>query len=460
MTEEIPDIAIDLSPLAGMNVPHFDQYLGVWAVEESRFLSAVDHVRRLDLASHVLRQQSPESQALLAEQAGRDYAVFPGGIAVINLVGPLMKFVGSMQAGTSTIAARRAIRNAAADESVLGILLRIDSPGGTVAGTQDLASDVSFAAKKKPVHAYIEDLGASAAYWIASQASVISANATGLIGSIGTFAVVEDSSQAAAAEGIKVHVVRAGDFKGSGVPGTPVPEGYLLELQRVVNELNQHFLEGVAKGRKLSASAVRQLADGRVHVGEAAKTLGLINSVGSFDQAVAELRKATKPQSGVKTAMSEPTPPRAATYQEIVANCPGIKTAEDSNFICDQLAKQHTVEQASRAWVETLKARAEIKDQEIAAKDAKIAELEAKANAAPPAPPVKQGVKPIPTSPGATEEAASTSAKERFEALVQPMVASGTPRHLAHAKVGRANPELRQQMIDEANANAKRGRRA
>lgn len=444
MTEPEADITLDLSPLAGMNVPHIDQYFGVWAIEETRFLSFVDHVRRLDLAAHVLRQQTSQAQDALASQAGRDYAVMPGGIAVVNLVGPLMKFVGSMQSGTSTIAARRAIRNAAADEAVSGILLRIDSPGGTVAGTQDLAVDVASAAKKKPVYAYLEDLTASAAFWVASQATRLIANPTALVGSIGTFAVVEDSSGQAASEGIKVHVVKAGEFKGSGVPGTPVTEAYLTELNRVVTELNQHFLEGVAKGRKLSAAAVRQLADGRVHVGDAAKSLGLVDGIGSFDQAVSELRKATKPPSGAKVTMSEAIPtPAAATYSQILGSCPGISQTADANFIVDQLAKGVTADQAGRAWVENLRARIDILEAENA---------DLKTKAAKPTP-AKTGVKPIPTAPLAENASPATSATEEFNAAVAGHVAAGLTRSAAVAKVCDANPELRARMVEEANAN-------
>ncbi len=448
MSQSDQDITIDLSPLAGFDVPHIDQYFGVWAIEEHRFQAAVDHVRSLDLAAHMMRQREPQSREALASQAGRDYAVLPGGIAVVNMVGPLMKFVGSMQSGTSTIAARRAIRNAAADEAVSGILLRIDSPGGTVAGTQDLASDVAAAAKVKPVHAFIEDLGASAAFWIASQASRISANSTSLVGSIGTFAVVEDSSVEAAASGIKVHVVRAGEFKGSGVPGTPVSEAYLAELQRVVNELNQHFLDGVARGRKLSAAAVRQLADGRVHVGEAAQAVGLIDAVGSFDQAVADLRKSLKPNSGARSAMPEPNTPSVATYSQILGACPGISQSADSQFIVDQLAKGVTAEQAGHAWVETLRARIDILEQENA---------ELRAVAALAAQP-KSGVKPIPTA-GTAHPAAESTATEEFNSAVAQHMAAGMTKQAAFMKVCAAQPELRARMVEESNLAAKASRR-
>lgn len=290
---QLADITLDLSALGGLNVPHIDQYFGVWAMEAQRFLAVANSVRRIDLAAHVARQRTPEGRAALAEQAGRDYPL-TDGIAVINLVGPLMKYVGSLQEGTSTLAVRRQIRNAAASPEVAGILLRFDTPGGTVAGTEDLGSDIAAAAARKPVHGYIEDLCASAGYWCGSQTARITANATALVGSIGTFCVVYDLSKFAEAEGVKVHVVKAGEFKGTGVPGTEITDAQLAEYQRMVNGLNDHFLAAVKNGRQMKAGQVKELADGRVHLAAEARSLGLIDGVGSFDQAIADLRKAVK----------------------------------------------------------------------------------------------------------------------------------------------------------------------
>src|SRR5581483_9650939 len=110
--------------------------------------------------------------------------------------GMLMKGQSSM-GGTSTVMARRDIRQAVADQDVAGILLAIDSPGGTVAGTDDLAAEVRQARTSKPVWAAIDDLGASAAYWVASQTQRVTVNSpTALVGSIGTLQVIRDLSAA------------------------------------------------------------------------------------------------------------------------------------------------------------------------------------------------------------------------------------------------------------------------
>src|SRR5690606_13420747 len=159
----------------------------------------------------------------------RTYAVH-NGIAVINIAGPMMKG-GSSFGGASTVRTRRDIRQAVADDAVSGIMLHIDTPGGTVAGAADLAAEVREARRKKPVRAHISDLGASAAYWIASQAESITANETALIGSIGAVAVVQDTSGMAEKAGITVHVLSTGKHKGAFAPGSKVTEEQLAEVQ-------------------------------------------------------------------------------------------------------------------------------------------------------------------------------------------------------------------------------------
>ncbi len=216
--------------------------------------------------------------------------IVDNGIATIPISGLIMKG-DSKFGGTNSLRTRRAIRQAATDKSIRGIMLQIDSPGGTVAGTGDLAEDISSARKSKPVFAHIDDLGASAAFWIASQAEFISANNTAEVGSIGTVAVVEDSSGRAEMEGVTVHVISTGEFKGAFVDGAPVPPEHLDMLQERVDDLNSHFLKAVAAGRKMPLGDVRSLADGRVHIASKAKGMGLIDAVMTADQAVAGLRK-------------------------------------------------------------------------------------------------------------------------------------------------------------------------
>ena len=178
---------------------------------------------------------------------------------------------------------------AAKDDDVESIIMHIDSPGGSVPGTAELANDVGKVNKEKPVTAHIDDLGASAAYWVASQAGRIVANATAEVGSIGTYAVITDSSGKAAAEGIRVHVISTGEKKGIGVPGTAMDESGLAYIRERVEALNAHFLLAVQGGRQLSDKRMSDLSDGRVVIASEAKKLGLIDGIQSLDDTLASL---------------------------------------------------------------------------------------------------------------------------------------------------------------------------
>lgn len=255
------------------------QHFAPWMIEEHWFRSAVDAVK-----AGTLKASDPAS-----EEAEQPPYVVHDGTAIISIAGPMMK-AQSKFGGTSTVMVRRAIRKAIVDESVDSILLHVDSPGGTVAGTAELASDVATANAFKPVYAYIEDLGASAAYWVASQARRVTANATGRVGSIGTLLVLDDTSGMYAAKGIKVHVIATGKYKGAGTDGSPVTDEHLQMFRDEVNDLNEHFLLGVSRGRKMPMDRVREVADGRVHIAEKARSLGLIDAVESLDAALAAIR--------------------------------------------------------------------------------------------------------------------------------------------------------------------------
>ena len=264
------------------------RHIGLWMIEPLWLTQAVSSIRAHTWPINA--RAEPRGMDDLT-----DVMAVADGLATISIDGPMMK-ADSKFGGVNTIRVRRAIREAASDESVKAILLHVDSPGGTVAGTEELAADVRAADGVKPVFAHIDDFGASAAFWVASQARRLTANATAEIGSIGTIAVIEDSSAAAEMEGITVHVISTGAFKGLGAPGAPVTPEHLAYLTERVEALNEHFLKGVQAGRKMSMSQVRAVADGRVHIASAARSLGLIDAVGSLDEVRSKILGSIKPR--------------------------------------------------------------------------------------------------------------------------------------------------------------------
>ena len=209
------------------------------------------------------------------------------GVATVGLRGTLSK---SGEWGCSTVAARNLFASLGVDPAINAIVMVIDSRGGAVAGTAELSDAVGEAAGRKPVLAYIEDAGLSAAYWAASRATRVYANRNALVGSIGTFSVMYDQSEQAKKEGVKVHVVRAGEFKGAGIPGTPITDAHVAEMQKTVDSLNGHFLEAVRTGRQLSGKALNAVSDGRAHVGAEAVKLGLVDAVKTLEEVLQEAK--------------------------------------------------------------------------------------------------------------------------------------------------------------------------
>lgn len=432
--------------LKGVEAPHVDQYFGVWAMLEKPLETALLRVSGIDLQQHV---QAARGRSF----ADGGYDVIDG-VAVIDLGGPLMKQASSLSGGTSTIFARQQIRQAVRDDAIRGIMLRIDSPGGTVAGTHDLASDVAWAAAQKPTHAYIEDLGASAAYWIASQTSRLTAGVTAVVGSIGTYAVLQDLSGYAAKEGIKVHVIRAGEMKGAGTPGTEITPSQLADWQKMVDDMNAHFLKGVSAGRKLPMSRVRELADGRVHIGQAAQDAGLIDGVSTFDKALSALMREAKPQR-IKAMSESATPPVAAVVPPVTATIAQLKAAcpgAPGDFLLSQIEAGATLAVAQSAWTAKLAADLKAKDDAIAAKDKEIEDLKAKAATTKPS-----GSKPLKTTPASSSQETTieteTGAAAEFNALVAEKVKAGLSRGKAISSVVRDHADLHQRYIAEANAN-------
>lgn len=427
------------TPLA--DVPHIEQYFGPWACEESAFRAQVELFNRLDLSAHIQAARPTTQQG--------NFAVTGSGIAIVEISGTMTKFGSSLSDAGSTIRTRRQIRNAASDNSVAATLLHIDSPGGSLAGTKELADDVAAANAAKPVHVFISDIGASAAFYAASQAGFVSANQPAFVGSIGTYMAVSDFSQLAENEGVKVHVIKTGDFKGAGIPGTEITDEMLAEWQRLINESNELFLKAVAKGRKLPIAKVRELADGRVHLASQAVSLGLIDGVGTLEQAIRRLERESKQRSTNMSQQTEgvlltevqpaqpqvitetvtvasPPTPAAATIDDIKQNCPGAT----SDFIVTQMEAGATTTQATSAWI--------VKQQEmLAAKDAELAEAK------------KPAIGNAEIGTGNAAGDFSGDAVQEFKRLVAEKEGGGMNRQAAVASVRRDNPSLYDQYMTE-----------
>lgn len=309
----------------------------VWAMEPKAAGALRKTLDRIDLRAHAdefaKMSAAENAEPQDGEKDQKPYVTDENGIACICISGVLTKRPISWGRNTSTVLVRRAVRLASSDEKARAIALIIDSPGGQVAGTADLAEDVRAARAKKPVGAYIEDMGCSAAYWIASQADFIDCNSTAQVGSIGTLIAIEDRSKAFEMAGVKTHVIATGRMKGIGTAGVAIESDQLDDLRREVEESNDEFVRAVSIARGLSSSEIRAL-EAKVFVGKNALKRKLVDHVGTIDQFFEriqnEFAQSSHSKGGAershprgKAKDDKPTEPRRAAF-----SLPGLGAAK------------------------------------------------------------------------------------------------------------------------------------
>jgi signal peptide peptidase SppA len=319
-------------------VPYAPLWCGAWAIHEPSFQALRQAFQALDLQKHLATVQPRVMEEL--QQPLSNHLRVIDGIALIDITGALTKHVASFGGGTSTVLVRRLLSLVRTMPEVRGVLLRIDSPGGSVSGTRELSLDVARLAKDMPVWAFCEDLTCSAAYWIASQANKIYASPTSLVGSIGTYTVVVDSSEAAKSEGFSVHVIKSGPFKGVGTPGTELTDEHLFDIQKTVDSFNRFFLDAVETGRGLSGDRLAAVSDGRSFLAEQARELGLVDEVRDLEECFATMQ-----------TVIPPPPPRVLSEHERPAEYIEVfRLSSDHEFTGLALRKQWTLPQARKEW--------------------------------------------------------------------------------------------------------------
>ena len=182
---------------------------------------------------------------------------------------------------------RRAAMRGMADANVNGIAFLIDSPGGYVAGNQDLVDDLYAMRGQKPIRCYASDSAYSAAYNIASVADPgeLYVSKTGGVGSIGVVTMHVDYSEKLKKEGIKVTYIYAGKHKVEGNSTEPLPDDVRDRMKARIDALYEVFVSSVARNRGLDAQAVRDTEAG-VFYGNEALSIGLADKVGRIDAAL------------------------------------------------------------------------------------------------------------------------------------------------------------------------------
>lgn len=304
-----------------------------WAIEPAKLLEIqaiyATHMRgeKIDIAAVEARLGRP-----LANEP-KPYDIVDG-VAVIPVEGVIAKRANlfmQISGGASTELIGRDVRAAVADPSVHSIIMAIDSPGGTVDGTQTLANLIRSARDVKPVATLGGGLMASAGYWIGAAAGqVFIEDETTTVGSIGVVATHVDISKAEEQRGVKTTEIFAGKFKRVASQYGPLSESGRQTIQEQVDYTYSLFVADVASHRGVSEEKVLQdMAEGRLFIGKQAIAAGLVDGVSTLDALIEQLnrdragaapgRSVHLPTSGV-TSMS-------ITREKLAAEAPELLKA-------------------------------------------------------------------------------------------------------------------------------------
>lgn len=262
-----------------------------------------------------LSEPAEASRFVGARAAGSAYRTTESGTAIISITAPLVNRLSGMWGVVSYEYLGTILDAAANDKTVNAIVLDFDSPGGEAVGSFEIAAQVRKVNATKPVHATINGLCCSAAYAIASGAKTITATESSIIGSVGVVALHLDASRMLDKAGVTPTLIFAGAHKVDGNPLEPLSEDAHSTLQSEVDKFYGMFVDAVGAGRgaRMSAEAARK-TEARTYIGAEAVSAGLVDSIGSFADVIAETERSAR---------------IAAATRRIAAQTPKPKTAEE-----------------------------------------------------------------------------------------------------------------------------------
>jgi protease-4 len=213
----------------------------------------------------------------LVTEQDTEFAGFGSKVAIVDIV-------GTISASDDIV---RQLRRWGDDGSVKAVVLRIDSPGGGVAASQEIYSEVlKLRDDGKTVVTSMGSVAASGGYYIACASDIIVANPGTLTGSIGTIISYPTAKELLDKIGVQWEIIKSGDLKASGTftrPTTPEEERM---LKAVIDDGYQQFVEAVAAGRGKDKEDIYPLADGSVFTGRQAVNFGLVDSLGTLQDAI------------------------------------------------------------------------------------------------------------------------------------------------------------------------------
>lgn len=218
--------------------------------------------------------------SLLLTLAGRAPSVLKGRVALVKMEG----VIGMDLDALSVIEELKQYRK---DTSVKAVIVRLDSPGGVVAPSQEIYQELKKLQAKKPVVVSMGSLAASGGYYISVAAEKIVANPGTMTGSIGVIMELPNVQGLMDKVGIKTEVIKSGRHKDMASMFRSMTSEERALLQKLLDDVHDQFIEAVAEGRGMDEAKVRGLADGRVFTGRQALQLGFVDELGTLEDAVA-----------------------------------------------------------------------------------------------------------------------------------------------------------------------------
>lgn len=266
------------------------------------------HARaELQAAKELPTFEAAANSVEIRAEAPRAIRAVKGKVGVIPIYGPVDQRMSGelMKAGGTSLSFVNAAFDALINDPSIGaVVMRYDSPGGGVAGVQELADKIYGARKRKPIYAIADSMAASAAYWLASAASMVIATPGGDVGSVGVYVMHVDKSAAMEKEGFKVTMVQSGKYKTEFSPYAPLSDDARAEAQARVDEIYTKFNAALSRNFDVPIGDVRKgFGQGRVVSADKALELGMAHRVMSFDELIGKLTGGDAPTTANANAM-------------------------------------------------------------------------------------------------------------------------------------------------------------
>jgi protease IV len=224
---------------------------------------------------------------------------------------------------------REELQKAEEDDNVKALIVRINSPGGTITASDLIYREIdTFKTRRKiPVIAVTMDVAASGGYYAALAADTIVALPTSVTGSIGVIMLTVNARGLMEKIGVAPLAIKSGEMKDAGSPFRPLTAEERAVFQSVIDQMYGRFVTLIARSRKIPEERVRAFADGRIYTAEQAKALGLVDEIGYMDDVVKSARKAAGVEEARVIMYHRPKDYRANVYSTAPAPAPGLEAS-------------------------------------------------------------------------------------------------------------------------------------